>query len=264
MIDSQPDERQATSLDEREIARFNAMAEEWWSADGPMMALHQLNPVRVQWLSTQMSQHFQANGNTTRDRSAKSPLTGLSILDIGCGGGILSESLARLGADVTGLEPAQENLAIAKRHATQHQLTIDYRGDSAEETATNGASFDVVCAMEVVEHVTDPGAFIATACSMVKPGGMFFASTLNRTFKSFALAIVGAEYVLRWVPAGTHQWEKFLTPAELEDMINATPLKCFERSGVVYNPLLRSWRTSSNMDVNYMVSARRALKQRRK
>ncbi|MGE3245795.1 MAG: bifunctional 2-polyprenyl-6-hydroxyphenol methylase/3-demethylubiquinol 3-O-methyltransferase UbiG [Beijerinckiaceae bacterium] len=244
------------SVDAAEIARFDRLAAQWWSPDGPMHALHKMNPVRVRWLRDRMAAHFSAP-NQSRANAGPQMLAGLTVLDIGCGGGILSESLARHGASVTGLEPAEKNLAVARAHAQQQGLEIDYRPDTAEAMAAAGHAYDVVCAMEVVEHVADMESFVASACSMVRPGGLFFAATLNRTLKSFALAIVGAEYVLRWVPAGTHQWEKFVKPRELKDAIGAAGLVICDSTGVVYNPLARVWRTSRDMDVNYMLAAKR-------
>lgn len=247
----------AGSVDPAEIGRFDALADDWWSPDGPMHALHKMNPVRVRWLCDHMARHFPAADGGRRDPQSDDALKGLKILDIGCGGGILSEALARLGASVTGLEPSAPNLTIAKSHAGDEGVAIDYRPDTAETLAASGASFDVVCAMEVVEHVIDPATFITTASAMVRPGGLLFASTLNRTLKSFALAIIGAEYILRWVPQGTHQWEKFIKPAELQDYIAAAGLKVIDSSGVTYNPLTGRWRTSSDMDINYMFAAHR-------
>lgn len=247
--------KQASSIDPQEIARFDALAARWWAADGPMGALHKMNPVRVRWLRDRIAAHFPAPEGGQRDVRIARSLRGLRVLDIGCGGGILSESLARLGAEVTGLEPALENLAVAKAHAAGQNLTIDYRADTAEAMAAAGHSYDVVCAMEVVEHVAEPAAFIASACAMVKPGGLFFAATLNRTLKSFALAIVGAEYILRWVPAGTHQWEKFITPRELTGFIAEAGLDVCGSSGVTYHPLAGQWRPGRDMDVNYMLAA---------
>lgn len=247
-------ERKA-SVDPVEVARFNRLAEDWWSETGPMKALHRMNPVRVRWLRDHMADHFPAGDGGFRDVEAPGVLEGLKVLDIGCGGGILCEPLARLGAEVTGLEPAEQNLAIARAHAEEMGLDIDYRADTAEELAAAGAQFDVVCAMEVVEHVRNVRAFVRTACSMVRPGGLFFCATLNRTMKSFALAIVGAEYVLRWVPRGTHDWEKFVTPRELEAAVVAGGLEVRDSSGVVYNPLSRNWSTARDMDVNYMLVA---------
>src|SRR5690606_13217587 len=194
-----------------------------------------------------------------RDPDSLRSLEGLSILDVGCGGGILCEPLSRLGADVLGVDPAAGNIEIARAHAEETGAPAKYRATTADDLAPVGARFDVVCAMEVVEHVVDPAAFVAVACSMVKPGGLFFASTLNRTAKSFALAIIGAEYVLRWVPRGTHQWEKFVTPAELEDAIKAAGLDLHALAGVSYNPLRDAWNTSRDLDVNYMVVARRLM-----
>ncbi len=245
------------SVDPREIAQFEAMGSQWWSETGPMKALHRMNPVRLRWLRDTMARHFPAADGGARDTARPGVLDGLSVLDIGCGGGILSEPLARLGAGVTGIDPAENNLAIARAHAEETGVEVDYRAITAEALAAEGARFDVVCAMEVVEHVRKPAAFVATAAALVKPGGLLFLSTLNRTLKSFALAIVGAEYVLRWVPPGTHQWEKFITPRELERMVEDAHLDVIERTGVIYNPLTREWRTSRDMDVNYMIVAER-------
>jgi 2-polyprenyl-6-hydroxyphenyl methylase/3-demethylubiquinone-9 3-methyltransferase len=185
-------------------------------------------------------------------------LKGLRILDIGCGAGLLSEPLARLGAEMTGIDPAEENIATARAHAVESGVTVDYRDTTAEELAASGEQFDVVLAMEVVEHVNDVPSFVLTCASLVKPGGLFFAATLNRTLKSFALAIVGAEYVLRWLPRGTHQWNKFVTPEELETAIEDAGLSVTGERGVIYNPLADRWQLSSDMDVNYMLVAARA------
>ena len=247
------------SVDAAEIARFDRLAADWWSPAGPMRPLHRMNPVRIAWLCHHIAAHFPpADGDgPPRDPALADALTGLRILDIGCGGGILSESLARLGASVTGLEPSGPNRAVAQTHAEANGLTIDYRADTAEAMAAAGHVYDVVCSMEVVEHVVDPAAFIATSCAMVRPGGLFFASTLNRTLKSFALAIIGAEYILRWTPQGTHQWEKFITPDELAGYVDAGGLRPFDKTGVVFNPLFGAWRLSGDIDVNYMLAARR-------
>jgi len=236
---------QSASIDPADVERFERLGASWWDPRGPMRPLHLINPLRLRFVEAQIA---------TRD---KARLAGMSVLDVGCGGGLFSEALAKAGAQVTGVDPSPGVISVASNHAAQGGLTIDYRAQAAEDLARSGAQFDVVCAMEVLEHVVDMPAFVATACSMVKPGGWFFAATLNRTFKSFALAIVGAEYVLGWVPKGTHQWEKFITPAELEDTIEDAGLIAQARSGVVFQPLRNKWSVSRDTDINYMMSARR-------
>jgi 2-polyprenyl-6-hydroxyphenyl methylase/3-demethylubiquinone-9 3-methyltransferase len=214
-----------------------------------MAALHKLNPVRVGYIRDPVAEHFG------RDGKKLDCLKGLRVLDIGCGAGILSEPLARLGAVMVGADPAEENIDVARMHADESELTIDYRATTAETLAEAGERFDVVLAMEVVEHVVDVSEFVATCVSMVKPGGLMVAATLNRTLKSFALAIVGAEYVLRWVPRGTHQWDKFVTPQELEGAIERSGMRVIAERGVIFNPLADRWQLSSDMDVNYMLAA---------
>ena len=234
------------SIDAGEIDRFERIGEDWWNPRGSMRALHRLNPTRVAWIGKIAAAQFDAAG-----------LRGLRVLAVGCGGGILSESWARLGAEVTAIDPAPGNLDIARDHAARSGLLIDYRAISAEDLAASGASFDIVCAMEVVEHVVDPAAFVGVACSLARPGGLFFAATLNRTLKSFGLAILGAEYILRWAPRGTHQWEKFVTPDELEVAMEDAGAPVVARTGVVYTPVLDAWRLSGDMGVNYMMAGRR-------
>ncbi len=241
-----------SSVDAAEVERFSALAADWWEARGPMAALHKFNPVRLGYIRDQAAKHFG------RDAKTLDSLKGLRMLDIGCGGGILSEPLARLGAQVVGADPSEENVAVARAHAQEGGLTIDYRATTAEDLAAAGERFDVVLAMEVVEHVTDVTSFVATCASMVEPGGLMIAATLNRTLKSFALAIVGAEYVLRWLPRGTHQWDKFVTPEELETAVENSGLRVTGERGVVYNPFADRWQLSSDMDVNYMLVAERA------
>ena len=243
--------RASPSVDPDEVARFGRMAARWWDANGPMRALHRLNPVRLAYLRDAACRSFG------RDARAPFPLSGLTVLDVGCGGGILSEPLARLGATVTGLDPAAGNIAVAKRHAQEAGLAIDYRGETVEQVAARGERFDMVLAMEVVEHVFDVDAFVEACGRAVKPGGLLGLSTINRTMRAFALAIVGAEYVLRWLPRGTHEWDKFVTPDELEDAVTRAGLSVTGVSGVVYNPLRDAWTLSRDTSVNYMALAER-------
>lgn len=240
-----------STIDAGEVARFDAMARTWWDMDGPMAVLHRFNPVRLAWIRDAACAHF--------DRNPKhlDSLAGLTVVDIGCGGGVLSEPLARLGAKVTGLDPALSNIEVARRHAEQGGLDIDYRAATIESVVADGGRFDIVLAMEVVEHVADVEAFVASACAAVKPGGMLVMATLNRTLKSFALAIVGAEYVLRWLPRGTHDWDRFVTPDELTDAITRNGLTVSDIAGVAYTPFADRWSLSEDTDVNYMLMALR-------
>ena len=240
-----------SSVDPREVERFARMAAKWWDPRGPMAPLHKLNPVRVGYIRDRAAERFG------RDIKLMGCLKGLRILDIGCGAGILSEPLARLGAEMVGIDPAEENIEVARLHAAGSGVTVDYRATTAETLAEAGERFDVVLAMEVVEHVVDVPAFVATCASMVKPGGLLVMATLNRTLKSFALAIVGAEYILRWLPRGTHQWDKFVKPVELETAIENSGLNVIGERGVIYNPLADRWQLASDMDVNYMLAAAR-------
>ena len=241
----------ASTVDAAEVERFGRLGADWWDPRGPMASLHKFNPVRLAYIRDQAAAQF------SRDPKKVDCLSGLRILDIGCGGGILSEPLARLGATMVGADPSEENIAIASGHAEKSGLKVDYRATTAEELAEAGERFDVVLAMEVVEHVVDVDLFVATCAGMVKPGGLMFAATLNRTLKSFALAIVGAEYVLRWLPRGTHRWDKFITPRELETAIENAGLRVTGERGVVYNLFADRWQLSSDMDVNYMLVAAR-------
>ncbi|MGV6871169.1 bifunctional 2-polyprenyl-6-hydroxyphenol methylase/3-demethylubiquinol 3-O-methyltransferase UbiG [Pseudochelatococcus sp. B33] len=240
------------TVDAEEVARFDRLAETWWDERGPMRPLHRFNPVRVAFIRDLAANRFG------RDSRAEAPLAGLSVLDIGCGGGVLSEPLARLGASVTGLDPAERNLAVARAHAESQGLSVDYRPETVESVAARGEAFDIVLAMEVVEHVADVDAFVGASCAVVKPGGLLVMATLNRTLKSFALAIVGAEYILRWLPRGTHDWHKFVTPDELAAAITRHGLAVTDRAGVVYNPLRDEWRQAADLSVNYMLAAARA------
>jgi 2-polyprenyl-6-hydroxyphenyl methylase/3-demethylubiquinone-9 3-methyltransferase len=240
------------TVDEGEVAQFSRLAGQWWDPHGPMAALHKLNPARLAYIRDGAATRFN------RDPKRLDSLAGLRILDIGCGGGILCEPLARLGATVVGVDPSPNNIAVAGRHAAQSGLSIDYRNTHAEALAQGGEIFDVVLAMEVIEHVADVGLFIAAAAAMVKPDGLLFVATLNRTVKSFALAIVGAEYILRWLPRGTHRWEKFVTPNELEIALEQSGARIIDETGVIYNLLADRWQLSADMDVNYMVVAEKA------
>jgi 2-polyprenyl-6-hydroxyphenyl methylase / 3-demethylubiquinone-9 3-methyltransferase len=243
-----------SSVDEAEVERFSRHAADWWNPRGPMAALHKFNPVRLGYIRDQACARFE------RDPRKLDCLKGLRMLDIGCGGGILSEPLARLGADMLGADPSEDNITAAQTHAEGAGVQIDYRATTAEELFAAKERFDVVLAMEVVEHVANVEAFIETCCAMVKPGGLLIVGTLNRTLKSFALAIVGAEYILRWLPRGTHQWDKFVTPVELETAIENSSLPVIAERGVIYNPFADRWQLSSDMDVNYMLVAQRPQK----
>ena len=223
------DRKQASAgtIDDEEVARFSRLSGQWWDARGPMAPLHKFNPVRLAFIRDRVAAHFG------RDATQLDSLAGLRMLDIGCGAGILSEPLARLGATLVGIDPSESNIAVARHHAVQSELAIDYRATTAEALAAAGERFDVVLAMEVVEHVADAGLFIELAAELVKPGGLLFVATLNRTLKSFALAIVGAEYILRWLPRGTHQWDKFITPNELEIAIEQGGMRITGESGMM-------------------------------
>jgi 2-polyprenyl-6-hydroxyphenyl methylase/3-demethylubiquinone-9 3-methyltransferase len=242
-----------STVDQAEVARFEALAQEWWDFSGRMRMLHKFNPVRLEFIKDVACRQF------ARDERRLDSLAGLRVLDIGCGGGILSEPLAKLGATVVGADPAAGNIEAARRHAIAGGLAIDYRVSTAEALADAGERFDIVLAMEVVEHVSDLNLFVSRCAEMVKPQGMMFTTTINRTLKSFALAIVGAEYVLRWLPRGTHRWDKFVTPTELEIALAQGGLNMIGQTGVIYNLLADRWQISSDMDVNYMVAAARPL-----
>ncbi len=247
----QSDAGASATLDEAEVARFAAMAGEWWDPKGKFRPLHALTPVRLTFIRDQLCAHFGRDANAVRS------LEGLSIADIGCGGGLICEPLARLGASVTGLDPAADSIAAARAHARDQGLNIDYRAERAETLVDAGEVFDAVLAMEVIEHVPDVPAFIHVAARLARPGGLVLLSTINRTVKSYALAIVGAEYVLRWLPAGTHRWDRFVTPNELGDACSKAGLEEVERKGMVFNPLAGDWRLARDTDVNYLMSAAR-------
>jgi len=240
-----------TTIDQSEVDRFSAMASEWWDPTGKFRPLHKFNPVRLTYIRDRAAAHFD------RDPKSARPLEGLRLLDIGCGGGLLSEPMARMGAEVVGADASQTNVEIARIHAAQSGLAIDYRAATAEDLAAAGERFDIVLNMEVVEHVADVDLFLSSCAGMVRPGGLMFVATINRTMKALALAIVGAEYVLRWLPRGTHQYEKLVRPNEIEAPLAASGMSVIDRSGVFYSPLSDSWNLSRDMDVNYMLLAAR-------
>lgn len=244
-------EAQRTTIDPDEVERFSALAAEWWNPNGKFRPLHKFNPVRLAYIRDQVAAHFG------RDPHAAQPFDGLRILDIGCGGGLLCEPMARLGAHVVGVDASETNIEVARLHAAQSRVKIDYRAGTAEALADAGETFDVILNMEVVEHVADVDFFVSKCAQMVKPGGLMFVATINRTLKALGLAIFGAEYILRWLPRGTHEYAKLVRPDELEKALNAASMSVIDRSGVTYNPLSDKWGRSRDMDVNYMLLARK-------
>ena len=242
-----------TTIDAAEIEKFQAMAAEWWDPNGKFKPLHMLNPCRLDYITTQVAEEFD------RDLSAEAPFAGLRILDIGCGGGLLSEPMARLGAEVVGVDAAERNIPVAQAHAAQSGLEIDYRHTSAEALVAAGEpGFDAILNMEVVEHVADPPAYLAACRALLKPGGLMICSTINRNPKSYVMAIFGAEQVMRWLPKGTHEWSKFITPDELFEMLRGAGLEPVDRMGFVFNPLTWSWHLSErDLSVNYVTASRR-------
>jgi 2-polyprenyl-6-hydroxyphenyl methylase/3-demethylubiquinone-9 3-methyltransferase len=240
-----------TAIDQDHVARFAKLAGEWWDAHGPFRPLHQINPVRLTFIRDQLCCRFG------RDPKAASSLSGLAVLDIGCGGGLVSEPLARLGAEVTGIDPAADTIEVAKVHAKGAGLKITYKAITAEALADQGKTFDAVLLLEVIEHVWDVPAFLRRVAPLVKPGGIMILSTLNRTLKAYALAIVGAEFILRWIPVGTHQWERFVRPEELKAALRGAGLDLADTRGMVYSPLADEWSLSADTDVNYFATASR-------
>ena len=240
------------TVDAAEVAKFEAMAAEWWDPTGKFKPLHMLNPCRLDYITRQIAAEFG------RDLGAEAPFAGLRLLDIGCGGGLLAEPMARLGATVVGADAAARNIPVAQVHAAQSGLEIDYRHTTAEAMAAAGEQFDVVLNMEVVEHVADPQGYLGACHDLLKPGGLMICSTINRNAKSFAMAIVGAEYVMRWLPKGTHDWAKFITPDELCAMLETAGLAPVDRKGFVFNPVAWSWSISDrDLSVNYVTASTR-------
>lgn len=239
------------TLDAEEVKRFSRIAAEWWDPLGKFRPLHQIGPPRLSFIRNTALTHFGREAGSLR------PLAGLTAIDIGCGGGLVSEPLCRMGAKVTGIDPSERNIAIAKAHAEPQGLAIDYRAKRVEDLVAAGETFDIVACLEVVEHVPDVGKFIAECASLVRPGGIAIFSTLNRTFKSWALAIVGAEYVLGWLPRGTHQWDRFVTLDEMAQHAAAAGLTNPRFEGITYSPFQDAWSLASDTDVNYLAAMTR-------
>jgi 2-polyprenyl-6-hydroxyphenyl methylase/3-demethylubiquinone-9 3-methyltransferase len=241
-----------TTIDPSEVAKFEAMAAEWWNPNGKFRPLHLMNPCRLDYITSQIAAEYG------RDLTKPLPFAGLRILDIGCGGGLLSEPMARLGAEVVGADAAPRNIPVAQVHAQASGLSIDYRFTTAEDLAAAGEQFDVVLNMEVVEHVSDPLAYLTACHDLLKSGGIMLCSTLNRNPKSYLMAIIGAEWVMRWLPKGTHDWAKFITPDELYALINRAGLTPVDRKGMVFNPISWGWSLSArDLSVNYVTTSRK-------
>jgi 2-polyprenyl-6-hydroxyphenyl methylase/3-demethylubiquinone-9 3-methyltransferase len=241
-----------STIDAEEVARFSRIADEWWDENGKFKPLHRMNPLRIGTIRDHACRHFN------RPLSSVTPLAGLRLLDIGCGGGLISEPMARLGADVTGVDASEKNIAVASLHARQSGVQVNYRASAAETLAAEGAQFDMVLALEIIEHVSDVGAFYDAVCALLAPGGLIVFSTLNRTAKSYLMAIIGAEYVLRWLPKGTHAWAKFIRPSEMLADITQRGLEKLSLEGMIFDPL--TWKFSlhpKDLDVNYLLVAKK-------
>ena len=240
----------AISIDQEDVARFSAQADSWWDEHGSFAPLHKINPTRIRYIRDAIVKHF------SREETALQPFTALSLLDIGCGGGLVAEPMTRLGAAVSAIDASERNIAVASAHAAAMGLTIEYRASSAEELAESGMQFDIVLALEIVEHVADLDAFMKAVTALVKPGGLLILSTLNRTAKSYALGIIAAEYILRWIPRGTHQWKKFLRPSELAHSIRSHGLLMEDLCGMIFDPFTREWKLQPrDLAVNYFLTA---------
>jgi 2-polyprenyl-6-hydroxyphenyl methylase / 3-demethylubiquinone-9 3-methyltransferase len=240
---------QNTTVDQKEVDNFSKMASQWWDPDGKFKPLHRFNPVRLDYILHKLCVKFD------RDKNSAMPFKGLHVLDIGCGGGLLSEPMARLGAQVVGVDPSVRNIEVAKIHALSSGLDIDYRAQTAEDLIETGLQFDVILNMEVVEHVSNVPLFIQNCGKLLKPNGVMFVATINRTFKARALAIFAAERILRWLPLGTHTYEKLVKPSELKDALQQTDMNVLETVGVFFNPFSSQWNLSKDTDVNYMMLA---------
>ncbi len=242
-------EAQRTTIDGEEVERFSALAAEWWNPNGKFRPLHKFNPVRLVYIRDQVAARYG------RDPHSALPFEGLRFLDIGCGGGLLCEPMARLGAEMVGVDPSATNIEVASLHAAEAGVSVDYRAGTAEALAAAGERFDVILNMEVVEHAADRDLFIKECAAMVKPDGIMFVATINRTLKAWGLAIIGAEYLLRWLPRGTHQYDRLVRPNELDAALAAAGMRVVDRTGVIYNPVAGRWQRSRDMDVNYMLLA---------
>jgi 2-polyprenyl-6-hydroxyphenyl methylase/3-demethylubiquinone-9 3-methyltransferase len=252
MQDKPTDQAEGWSVDPDEVERFSKIAAEWWDPKGKFAPLHRFNPVRLEFIRDQVASRFG------RDGRARQPFSGLNLLDIGCGGGLLSEPMCRLGFDVTAVDASERNIKTASTHAGEQGLAIRFRCSTAETLLAEGAGpFDVILNMEVIEHVADPGAYLRTCSQLLAPGGLMIVATLNRTLKALALAKIGAEYVLRWLPAGTHDWNKFLKPEELVAFLHGEPVQTEGPFGVSFNPLTGRWSQSGDIDINYMMTVNR-------
>jgi 2-polyprenyl-6-hydroxyphenyl methylase/3-demethylubiquinone-9 3-methyltransferase len=238
-----------TSIIQDEVEKFSSMAEEWWDPDGKLKTLHEINPLRLSYITSTFKKHS--------DHNSKPIFKDLKILDIGCGGGILSEPLARLGGKITSIDASKKNIEVAKTHSKKQGLKIDYINTTAEDLSEKKKeSFDMIFCLEIIEHVNNPEGFIKTCITMLKPGGIIFISTMNRTIKSYLLAIIGAEYILKWLPIGTHSWEKFLKPSEIDSMVRKNSCRTIDMAGMEYNPLKKEkWSLTSGLDVNYILTA---------
>jgi len=251
-MDHPPGANRETNIDSGEVTRFARLADEWWDPNGKFKPLHALGPARMAFVRDAIDLQFTTFPDEWR------PLNGRTVLDVGCGGGLVAEPLARLGGQVTGIDPAEESIAVARTHAKRGGLEIDYRAETAQELAALGQTYDLVTCLEVVEHVPDPGGLVQTLAGLVAPGGCLILSTLNRTARSFALAIVGAEYVLGWLDRGTHDWNRFITPAELRRHVSDAGMVDYLLEGIVFNPITGTWTRSSDTAVNYMMAAHRS------
>lgn len=242
--------RTSSSIDKKEVDKFSQMSQEWWDTEGKLKTLHDINNVRISYIRERVLKHFPKIKNTI------SILEGLDVLDVGCGGGILSEPLCRLGGNVTAIDASKKNISIAKEHANAQNLSINYICTTAEELTKKNPKFDIIFCLEIIEHVVNPDEFIQSCTSMLKQGGLIFVSTINRTAKSYIQAIIGAEYILRWLPIGTHSWDKFLKPSEIDSSFRKNDIKTSDIKGMKYNPLKpEKWFLDDNIDVNYIMTA---------